>query len=86
MSQQAEKEQTNKKCPMRSFKDCLLGGCAWYYANECSMRSMGFIDHTLRVMVEAVAPGKAEVLFANYAGGREETGNGTTDALPGADE
>lgn len=38
----------NKACPLMRFKPCLLQKCAWYYANECAVASMGWIDHTLQ--------------------------------------
>ena len=35
-------------CPLRSFKPCILERCAWWYASECAIASLGFVDHTLQ--------------------------------------
>ena len=43
-------------CPLRSFKPCMLKRCAWWYANECAIASLGFVDHTLQRFPGVQAP------------------------------
>ncbi len=49
-----------KLCPLKNFKPCKLGECAWCWnGKECAIASLGVVDHTLDRILHLLKPPEA---------------------------